>query len=117
MHATNGTTTSMALQGPSHLGARTATAILTACGCAIALYLALCQWHVFHRVWDPLFQDTSGTYANGSERVLNSWLSRKLPVPDALIGALAYAIELIADLIGGPQRWRTAPWAVLAMGT
>ncbi|HSV12879.1 MAG TPA: vitamin K epoxide reductase family protein [Tepidisphaeraceae bacterium] len=111
--ATTSTQDHATLPSPTHTGARTATAILAVCGCAVAFYLALYQWHVIAGVWDPFFRDPSGQYANGSERVLNSWLSRKLPVSDAFIGSLAYAIELIADLIGGRERWRTAPWAVL----
>ena len=103
--------------GVSHRGTRTAAAILAACGCCIALYLALYQWHEISHVWDPLFRDVSGRYSNGSERVLNSWLSRKLPVSDAFIGALAYATELVAGLIGGAERSRAAPWAVLTTAT
>jgi len=48
--------------------------------------------------------------------VLTSSLSRALPVPDAVIGAIAYAAEAVLLLIGGPTRARTAPWIVIAYG-
>jgi len=38
------------------------------------------------------------------------------PLPDAALGALAYLTEIVLGLIGGEDRWRTAPWTVLALG-
>ncbi len=43
-------------------------------------------------VWDPVFGSAS------SARVVHSALSRALPVPDALLGALAYAAEVAIGL-------------------
>jgi uncharacterized membrane protein len=60
-------------------------------------------------VWEPFFGD-------GSRRVLHSGISRLLPVPDASLGAAGYLAEIVTGLLGGPERWRTAPWAVLAFG-
>ena len=80
------------------------------------MYLALYQWRVIAHVWDPFFADPAGHYASGSERVLNSWLSKALPVPDAFLGALGYLADVVASLIGGVSRWRTMPWIVLILG-
>lgn len=79
-------------------------------GCAIATYLTLYQWHVTASVWDPIFGSRQ------SERVLTSFLTRILHVPDATLGALAYLAEAAVTLIGGEQRWRSAPWAVVIYG-
>jgi uncharacterized membrane protein len=87
-----------------------------AAGCGIAIYLALYQWRVISHVWEPFFTDPTGRYASGGERVLNSWLSRTLPVPDAFLGALGYFADVVASLIGGVSRWRTMPWIVLMLG-
>jgi uncharacterized membrane protein len=73
---------------------------LASCGVCIALYLSAFQLRVIPRVWDPVF-------GNGSERVLHSFISRLLPLPDAVLGALGYAIEIALAAIGGPARWRT----------
>ncbi|WP_447978269.1 vitamin K epoxide reductase family protein [Candidatus Nitrospira bockiana] len=78
-------------------------------GFAIALYLALYQWGIVATVWEPFFGD-------GSERVLHSWLSKVLPIPDAAVGAFAYALDAVTGLIGGPARWRTMPWMVVLFG-
>ncbi len=59
--------------------------------------------------WAPLF-------GRGSERILTSFVARFLPVPDAALGACVYFVEAVAGVVGGSQRWRTAPWVVLAFG-
>lgn len=82
---------------------------LAASGFAIATYLALYQYRVIGSVWEPFF-------GKGSVRVLNSWISRALPVSDAAIGASVYLLEVFAGLIGGEDRWRAKPWAVLLLG-
>jgi hypothetical protein len=73
---------------------------LAVCGFCIAVYLSAFQFHMIPRVWDPLF-------GNGSERVLRSFISRLLPLPDALLGALGYAVEIVLAIVGGTIRWRT----------
>ncbi|MDQ3809133.1 MAG: vitamin K epoxide reductase [Chloroflexota bacterium] len=83
---------------------------LALAGCAIATYLTLYQWRVTVGVWDPLFGSIS------SEAVLTSAFSRALPLPDATLGALAYAVEAVLAALGGPERWRTAPWLVVLFG-
>ncbi len=64
--------------------------------------------HVPH-AWDPLFGD-------GTDRVLNSDVSKAFPVSDAGLGAVTYLVEALTGFLGGPRRWRTMPWAVLLFG-
>lgn len=61
--------------------------ILALSGGAISGYLALCQLGVVATPWDPIFGD-------GTARVLTSAPARALPVPDALLGAFAYGLEV-----------------------
>jgi uncharacterized membrane protein len=84
-----------------------ATAVL---GCAIATYLALYQTGVVRQVWEPFF-------GSGSSYILKeSAIAQTLPVPDAALGAVAYFVELILELIGDEHRWRTRPWIVFLLG-
>lgn len=78
-------------------------------GFIISLYLALYQLGLFTTVWEPFF-------GSGSEVVLHSALSRMLPVPDAALGAFAYALDAVAGAVGGTARWRTMPWMVIVFG-
>lgn len=78
-------------------------------GAAIAAYLAAYQFRLIEDVWEPFF-------GAGSRTVLDSELSRALIVPDAALGFMAYAADAVLGLIGGKERWRTAPWAVIAFG-
>lgn len=79
---------------------------LAAAGFGVALYLALYQWRVLDGVWEPFF-------GNGSQEILNSKISRILPVPDAALGALGYLADAITGVIGRRSRWRTMPWVVI----
>ena len=79
-------------------------------GAAIATYLTLFQWGVSASVWDPIFGSTS------SAAVLASAFSRRLPVPDATLGALAYVVEALVTSLGDDRRWRTSPRLVIASG-
>lgn len=78
-------------------------------GFGIATYLALYQLNVFATVWEPFFGD-------GSRIILNSSISRILPIPDAALGALGYLVDAVAGVIGGRSRWRTMPWIVVIFG-
>lgn len=78
-------------------------------GFLIALYLGLYQLRVLPTVWEPFF-------GNGSKEVLNSEISKALPVPDALLGAFGYVLDVVTGLVGGTQRWRTKPWIVVLFG-
>jgi hypothetical protein len=95
---------------PSHWSHRLPVMALSLVGCGIALYLALYQWHVIDRVFEPFFGE-------GSRRILRqSWIAHWLPVPDALLGAIAYAAEAILAAIGGSTRAQTSPWIVILFG-
>lgn len=80
-------------------------------GFAVSVYLAAFQLGALSAVWDPFF-------GSGSERVLTSAVSRLLPVPDATLGALAYALDalLAAALLVRPDGpvWLAAALAVVA---
>ncbi len=78
-------------------------------GFLISGYLGLYQWGIIDSVWEPFF-------GRGSETVLHSPLSRVLPVPDAVLGSLAYAIDAVAGAVGGTRRWKTMPWMVILFG-
>jgi uncharacterized membrane protein len=71
--------------------------------------LALYQWGGIATVWEPFFGD-------GSQKVLHSFISRLLPVPDACLGALGYLADIVTGALGGNQRWRTLPWMVIVYG-
>lgn len=94
---------------PSAPGARLPVVILSLAGVILAGYLTLFQIGVVADVWEPFFGD-------GSRIVLTSGISRLLPVPDASLGAAAYLLELVIGAVGGRERWRTTPWAVLLLG-
>jgi hypothetical protein len=78
-------------------------------GFAIAGYLALYQLRFFIDVWEPFFGD-------GSRIILNSSVSRILPIPDAALGAFGYLLDAITAIIGGRARWRKMPWIVVLFG-
>lgn len=94
---------------PSSWGERIPIVLLACVGLAIATYLTLDQLGVVRRVWEPFF-------GSGSERILHSWVSRVLPVPDAALGALGYLADALTGVIGGAGRWRTMPWIVILFG-
>lgn len=94
---------------PSAWERRLLIAGLALAGLAIAVYLTLYQLGIVPTVWEPLFGD-------GSRKVLCSPISRLLPVPDASLGAAGYLVEIVTGLIGGRDRWRTAPKTVLFFG-
>jgi uncharacterized membrane protein len=82
---------------------------LAACGFCIAGYLGAYQIHLLSSVWDPVF-------GSGSERVLHSFISRLLPIPDAVLGALGYAAETLFAAVGGRVRWCTNSRLVCVYG-
>jgi hypothetical protein len=90
-------------ENPTSPGRRARLAVLAFAGLVVASYLTLYQLHAYENVWDPFFD---------SRTVLD--LTK--PVPDALAGVLAYATELVLLALGGRDRWRSLPWACLALG-
>ena len=81
---------------------------LAALGFCAAVYTGLYQLGVVPHMWDPFFGEHS-TYL-----VTHSKISRLLPFPDGLLGIVGYLADLIFGSVGGEDRWRTRPWAVLA---
>ena len=94
---------------PSDWSQRLPIIALALAGFGIATYLALYQWGVLARVWEPFFGD-------GSRVILNSSVSHLLPVPDAALGAFGYLLDAVTGVIGGRRRWRTMPWMVIVFG-
>ena len=78
-------------------------------GFAIASYLTAYQLRLISTVWEPFF-------GQGSVVILNSAVSRLLPVPDAALGAFGYLLDAVTGAIGGRSRWRTRPWLVILFG-
>lgn len=86
-------------------------------GFGIATYLALFQWKLIGRVWEPFF-------GAGSEVILSSSVSRILPIPDAALGAMGSMPS--PALSAGPRAgapdpgsssssgWPSARWALPA---
>lgn len=83
---------------------------LAGIGLLISVVLTAYQIGLLPEPWDPIFGPAS------SARVLHSPIAELLPVPDASLGALGYAAEIILGAIGGRARWRTAPGIVLLFG-
>lgn len=87
-------------------------AIMIALGFAgwlVSRYLSAYQLGYIDHAWDPFFGE-------GTRAVLESDVSRSLPVSDAGLGALAYTIEFLMGFMGGTSRWRTMPWMVTFFG-
>lgn len=92
-----------------HWKRRVQVAVLAATGFCIAGYLAGYQAGFFREAWEPFFGD-------GTTRVLHSFVAAMLPVPDAALGAIGYAIEFVATLAGTAERWHSRPKLVLVYG-
>ena len=94
---------------PSSWSQRIPLVIVAFIGFLIALYLGLYQLGVFSTVWEPFFGD-------GSQKVLHSVVSRALPVPDGIIGAFGYFLDVVTGIIGKQGRWKSKPWIVVLFG-
>jgi hypothetical protein len=94
---------------PSSWNQRIPLVVVAIIGFFIALYLAFYQMHMIGDVWEPFFGD-------GTKKVLTSELSRKFPIPDALLGAFSYLLDVVSGIIGGTGRWKTKPWIVVVFG-
>lgn len=89
-------------ENPTNWPKRLGLAALAFAGFSIAVYLSLFQLGFVGSVWDPFFE---------SRAVLEY-----LGWPDAIPGVLGYGAEIGFSLIGDKNRWRTAPWTVIAFG-
>jgi nucleoside-diphosphate-sugar epimerase/uncharacterized membrane protein len=94
---------------PSAWVQRVPIAALALLGLLISRYLTAYQLGHIDEVWDPFFAD-------GTRTIITSDISKAWPVPDAGVGTVAYVLEILAALIGGPRRWRTMPWMTLLFG-
>lgn len=94
---------------PSSWSQRIPLVAIAIIGFFIATYLGLYQLQKVSSVWEPFF-------GKGSEKVLNSELSRALPIPDAILGAFGYLLDAVSGIVGKTNRWRTMPWVVVLFG-
>jgi uncharacterized membrane protein len=78
-------------------------------GFFLSRYLAAYQLGHIPYPWDPFFGD-------GTQRVLDSEVSKAWPISDAGLGAVAYMLEALSGFMGGRNRWRTMPWMVVMFG-
>lgn len=100
---------------PSSWTQRLAIIVLALVGLQISRYLAAYQLGHVDAVWDPFFAGGPDP-KNGTEEIITSSVSQAWPVPDAGLGALTYALEILTGVIGSQRRWRTMPWLVLLFG-
>ncbi len=94
---------------PSEWGQRVPLLVIAFIGFLIAAYLSAYQMGLIHEVWEPFF-------GRGSAEILHSPVSRLLPIPDAVLGALGYLTDLATGIPGGTRRWYTKPWLVIIFG-
>lgn len=101
---------------PSSWFQRAPIIILAFIGFFISRYLTAYQLGHIDAVWDPFFAGAIDNAQNGTEEIITSPLSEAWPVPDAGLGAMVYALEIMAGLLGSVRRWRTMPWVVILFG-
>ncbi|CAE6509148.1 Nucleoside-diphosphate-sugar epimerase [Nitrosomonas nitrosa] len=90
--------------------------ILAFVGFFISRYLCAYQLGHIEGVWEPFFAGSLEDPRNGTEEIITSSISKAWPVPDAGLGALTYALEILIGIIGSARRWRTMPWLVILFG-
>jgi len=101
---------------PSSWFQRLPIIILAFIGFFISRYLCAYQLGHIEGVWEPFFTGSAGDPQNGTEEIITSSVSEAWPVPDAGLGAMTYALEILTGLIGSSRRWRTMPWLVMLFG-
>lgn len=94
---------------PAAWSERIPIVVLAVIGFLIATYLSIYQLKWIETIWEPFF-------GNGSQKILNSSVSRVLPVPDGVLGALSYLTDAVAGVVGSTRRWKTMPWIVVVFG-
>lgn len=100
---------------PSDWTQRVPIIALALIGLFVSLSLAAYQLGHIDEVWEPFFPGGPDP-RNGTEEIITSDVSKAWPIPDAAVGALVYALEIVTGLIGSRRRWRTMPWLVIAFG-
>lgn len=101
---------------PSAFSQRIPIVVLAFVGLFASRYLAAYQLGHIDGLWDPFFGPGGAPTTNGSEAVVTSWVSKGFPIADAGLGAFAYALDILAGIIGDRRRWRTMPWMTLLFG-
>ncbi len=101
---------------PSSWVQRMPIILLAFVGFFISRYLCAYQLGHIDAVWEPFFAGAAGNPKNGTEEIITSKVSEAWPVPDAGLGALTYALEILTGLMGSTRRWRTMPWLVMLFG-
>lgn len=96
-------------QNPSSWPQRIPIVLLALVGFVIAAYLSAYQLRWIDSVWDPFFGEQSA-------EILDSPVSRVLPLPDAALGALGYLADAVTGVLGGRERYRKMPWIVVLFG-
>ncbi len=100
---------------PSSWAQRLPIIALAFVGLHVSRYLAAYQLGHIDGIWEPFFAGGPDP-KNGTEEIITSSVSRAWPVPDAGVGAVTYALEIVTGLIGSARRWRTMPWLVVLFG-
>lgn len=100
---------------PSEWFQRLPVIMLAVVGLLVSRYLTGYQLGSIDHVWEPFFAGTEPGM-NGTEQIITSKVSEAWPVPDAGLGALTYALEILVGSIGSARRWRTMPWLVVLFG-
>lgn len=100
---------------PSDWFQRLPVIMLAVVGLLISRYLTAYQLGSIDSVWEPFFPGTLPD-KNGTEQIITSEVSESWPVPDAGLGALTYALEILVGIVGSARRWRTMPWLVVLFG-
>ncbi|WP_316013310.1 NAD-dependent epimerase/dehydratase family protein [Roseobacter sp. HKCCA0434] len=100
---------------PSDWAQRIPVIALAVVGLIVSRYLTGYQLESLDGVWEPFFPGTRDGL-NGTEDIITSEVSEAWPVPDAGIGGLTYALEILVGVIGSSRRWRTMPWLTLLFG-
>lgn len=101
---------------PSSWFQRAPIILLAFVGFFISRYLTAYQLGHIDAVWEPFFAGALDNPKNGTEEIITSSVSEAWPVPDAGLGAMTYALEIMTGLLGSTRRWRTMPWVVMAFG-
>lgn len=101
---------------PSSWFQRFPVILMAVIGFFISRYLCAYQLGHIDSVWEPFFTGAANNDKNGTEEIITSSVSKAWPIPDAGLGALTYALEIITGLIGSASRWRTMPWLVMLFG-
>lgn len=91
---------------PSAWSQRVPICVLAFIGFIVAGWMGLFQLNATGPVPEPIFGE-------GTNKILTSKVSKFLPIPDAVLGALGYLADAIFGLAGGTARWKRIPWVVI----